>query len=76
MSPGQALGVCVALPGFIDEVNGRVAPYYLRGLRIFSSRHGAESSLRGAVTLAFTRFWGGFGGESDSQSANSVHMRG
>jgi predicted NBD/HSP70 family sugar kinase len=57
-------------------LRGRVPPYYLSGLRIFPSRHGAESSLRGAVSLVFSRFFGGFGGENDSQSANSVHMRG
>lgn len=57
-------------------LRGRVAPYYLSGLRIFPSRHGAESSLRGAVALVFSRFFSGFGNENGVQSANSVHMRG
>lgn len=57
-------------------LRGRVAPHYLIGLRIFPSRHGAESSLRGAVALVFSRFLGGFGDENDAQSANSVRMRG
>ena len=57
-------------------LRGRVAPYYLSGLRIFPSCHGAESSLRGAVALVFSRFFGGFGDENDAQSANSVRMRG
>lgn len=57
-------------------LRGRVAPYYLGGLRIFPSRHGAESSLRGAIALVFSRFFGGFGDENSVQSTNSVHMRG
>jgi predicted NBD/HSP70 family sugar kinase len=57
-------------------LRGRVAPYYLSGLRIFPSRHGAESSLRGAIALVFGRFFGGFGDENGSQSTNSVRMRG
>jgi predicted NBD/HSP70 family sugar kinase len=57
-------------------LRGRVAPYYLSGLRIFPSRHGAESSLRGAVALVFSRFFGGFGDENGAQGANSVQMRG
>ncbi len=57
-------------------LRARVASYYLSGLRIFPSCHGAESSLKGAVALVFSRFFGGFGDENGTHSANSVHMRG
>jgi predicted NBD/HSP70 family sugar kinase len=57
-------------------LRGRVAPYYLSGLRIFPSRHGAESSLRGGSGAGVQPVFGGFGDENDAQSANSVRMRG
>lgn len=57
-------------------LRSRVAPYYLSSLRILPSRHGAESSLRGAAALVFSRFFGDFGDENGAQRANSVHMRG
>jgi predicted NBD/HSP70 family sugar kinase len=42
----------------------RTPAYFLAGLRVFPSRHGTESSLRGAVALVLSRFFNSFGDRS------------
>jgi len=56
-------------------VRSRVPAYYLSGVRIFPSRHAADSSLLGAAALVFSQFFTSFDRTNDSDSSAPVVMR-
>lgn len=56
-------------------VRRRAPAYFLAGLRIIPSRHGADSSLRGAVALVLSRFFNSFGEGNPARPSNAVMMQ-
>ena len=53
----------------------RAPTYFLAGLRVFPSRHGTESSLRGALALVLSRFFNSFGERNPARPAGIVTMQ-
>lgn len=53
----------------------RTPAYFLAGLRVFPSRHGTGSSLRGAVALVLSRFFNSFGDGNPTSPSNAVLMQ-
>ncbi|MFN7994313.1 MAG: ROK family transcriptional regulator [Bryobacteraceae bacterium] len=58
-----------------NVLRSRAPAYFLNGLRVFPSRHGTESSLRGAMALVLARFFHSFGDGSPSRFSNAVIMQ-
>ncbi len=56
-------------------LRSRVPAYYLSGVRIFPSRHGADSSLIGAMALVLTRFFSSFDHGNQGAPSKSVQIR-
>jgi predicted NBD/HSP70 family sugar kinase len=53
----------------------RTPAYFLAGLRVFASRHGTDSSLRGAVALVLNRFFSSFADGNPARSSSAVLMQ-
>ena len=58
-----------------NVLRGRVPAYYLTGVRVFPSGHGADSSLFGSMALVLTRFFSSFDHRSQSGLSNSMLIR-
>jgi predicted NBD/HSP70 family sugar kinase len=53
----------------------RTPAYFLTGLRVLPSRHGTNSSLRGAVALVLSRFFSSFGDGNPTKPSNALLMQ-
>ena len=60
--------------GAWEVLRSRIPEHYLAGLRIYPSRHGADSALMGSVALVLSRFFHSFDHGTQSQPMNSVRI--
>ncbi len=58
-----------------DVLRARIPSYYLKGVRIFASRHGADSSLMGAMAMVLSRYFSSFAHGKLPAQANTVGIR-
>ncbi len=56
-------------------LRSRAPAYFLAGLRVYPSRHGTESALRGAIALVLGRFFHSFGDGNSSRPSTAVVMQ-